>query len=483
MRLPSYLVRSPSGIFHFRWMIPLAHRARLGRSVIKRSLGTFDPRKAQAQALMLAASYAAFFALHGDETMTKTLEELLASAMGQRRRQDYNISKSPDGVLSIQTDGSVDDHRRALEMLTVMNAAPPPPRVATPSQGAPPAISVKSPLLLSKGIENWEERLVRDEPKTKTLGVKMLSVNGFLKWKGDVLISELTNEDFADFTAHLFKTLVKSTVNNRLLFLGHFMKWAMTNNHYPRGENPAEGHVSFTKKEKEARAATHGWQAFTDAQVKQMLAPENVEKIRTEHTRWCLVMAAYTGARINELAQLMVEDFIILNGQKTMSIDCLDVEQSVKTPDSKRKLPIHPDLLELGLWERVERLTEAGEKQLFPELNFTQNGFGGAVVSNVGRYLRDLGIKARGKHKMGTHSFRNLVIQRMDDFDVPDMVSRIYVGHTINQDAHDIHYKNKGVERMKKKLDLRVVFEYLPAPEWDVRLIDLKVLLNPAPNR
>jgi len=478
MRLPSYLVRSPSGIFHFRWMIPLAHRARLGRSVIKRSLGTFDPRKAQAQALELAARYAAFFALHGDETMTKTLEELLASAMGQRRRQDYTLSRSSDGALTLQTDGGEDDHRRAMEALALMNAAPPPPKVMAPTQAAPPAIFVNSPLMLSEGIENWKKKLEQKKPKKKTLGVKMLSVNGFIGWKGDVLISELTFEDFAEYTAHLFESLFDSTVNNRLLYLAQFMKWAMTNSHYPRGLNPAVGHTSFTKKEKEERAKTHGWQAFTDAQVKHMLAPENVEKIGTEHTRWCLLMAAYTGARINELAQLMVEDFSVINGQKTMSIDCLDVEQSVKTPDSKRDLPIHPDLLELGLWERVERLTAAGNKQLFPELNFTQNGFAGAVVSNVGRYLRGLGIKARGTHKMGTHSFRNLVIQRMDDCDVPDMVSRVYVGHTINQDAHDVHYKNKGIKRIKKKLDLRVIFPHLPAPEWGVQLPELKKLLS-----
>ena len=44
MRIPHYLVRTPSGTYHFRLKVPTALQAALGVRVVKRSLATLRSR-------------------------------------------------------------------------------------------------------------------------------------------------------------------------------------------------------------------------------------------------------------------------------------------------------------------------------------------------------------------------------------------------------------------------------------------------------
>ncbi|WP_425504300.1 DUF6538 domain-containing protein [Rhodanobacter denitrificans] len=67
MRTPSYLVRHrPSGMWHFRLVVPVWLRDAWGRKIIKVSLRTTCPReargKAQRMAQSMALHYAAVFA-------------------------------------------------------------------------------------------------------------------------------------------------------------------------------------------------------------------------------------------------------------------------------------------------------------------------------------------------------------------------------------------------------------------------------------
>ena len=62
MRLAHHLLRHPSGVWHFRLIVPTDLQLLLGRRVIKKSLGTRDPVVARAWAYALGAQYAQAFA-------------------------------------------------------------------------------------------------------------------------------------------------------------------------------------------------------------------------------------------------------------------------------------------------------------------------------------------------------------------------------------------------------------------------------------
>ena len=66
MRIAHHLVRSTSGLFHFRLKVPADLHAAVGRRIIKISLRTGDHRAAQAYSCALSLHRAqAFAALRG----------------------------------------------------------------------------------------------------------------------------------------------------------------------------------------------------------------------------------------------------------------------------------------------------------------------------------------------------------------------------------------------------------------------------------
>lgn len=90
--------------------------------------------------------------------------------------------------------------------------------------------------------------------------------------------------------------------------------------------------------------------------------------------------------------------------------------QSVKNEASKRLVPLHPDLLGMGLWDYVERLRAQGEERLFPGKRIDLKSGAGNAVSKGFRYLvyDVLEMKPRrAKGKLAFHSLRKSVIQRL----------------------------------------------------------------------
>ena len=69
---------------------------------------------------------------------------------------------------------------------------------------------------------------------------------------------------------------------------------------------------------------------------------------------WLPLLGLYTGARIEELCQLKGQDFKVIDGCHYISIHGEgDVENRVKTPSSIRKIPLHNELISLGLLDCI----------------------------------------------------------------------------------------------------------------------------------
>lgn len=135
---------------------------------------------------------------------------------------------------------------------------------------------------------------------------------------------------------------------------------------------------------------------------------------------WVPLLAAQSGARINELGQLRVSDVCFEQDINYLNITVDDENQDiesdhneeisvprkrVKTAASKRKVPIHTRIIELGFLDYVEACRTVGSPYLFPELDH-QSRFG--PTKNLsrwfGRYLDRIGIVDRRKV---FHSFRH----------------------------------------------------------------------------
>lgn len=85
------------------------------------------------------------------------------------------------------------------------------------------------------------------------------------------------------------------------------------------------------------------------------------------------------GLRVNEAAQLYLDDIIERDGVMCFRIDKTHPNQRLKNKRAKRIIPIHPKLIELGFLQYVKEIEKDGKERIFPQLYLTKNkGYGQA---------------------------------------------------------------------------------------------------------
>jgi integrase len=131
---------------------------------------------------------------------------------------------------------------------------------------------------------------------------------------------------------------------------------------------------------------------------------------RGEAALWLPLLALFTGARLSELAPLTAADVKTDELTNIYSIAITeDLEQGrrLKTPGSRRVVPVHPELIRIGFIEFVQRVRQehGGEARLFPLLTRgPRGGYGEAWSKWFGRYIRQLDINNKA---LVFHSFRH----------------------------------------------------------------------------
>lgn len=221
-------------------------------------------------------------------------------------------------------------------------------------------------------------------------------------------------------SASSYKTITAVTVNNRLRKLTAFMNWCKANGYV--ADNPLAGMKVMTGSAKEARLS------FDRDDLTALLDHEALRKEARKHPwrYWLPLMGRATGARLEELCQLRVDDFIELQGIPCIRIDDSGKGQNLKNVSSRRILPIHPALLDLGLLQHVESVKASGADRVFPELEAVRGKLGHAPSKWFGRYRTRQGVTDTRKT---FHSFRHTLIDDLRDAGVQDSLIKRIVGH------------------------------------------------------
>ena len=169
---------------------------------------------------------------------------------------------------------------------------------------------------------------------------------------------------------------------------------------------------------------------------------------------WLPILMYYTGARREEIAQLLVRDVRYDTGQIAY-LNILNAEadeddgRTVKTAGSRRAIPLHRDLERLGFFAYVQSLDSDG--QLFPKLKPNPSGYFGA---NFGKrwaqYLRDT-VKLTSPANP-SHGFRHTFKTLCRLVGIPEDVGDAISGHA-GQSRVARSYGEMPLARMAQELE------------------------------
>lgn len=236
-----------------------------------------------------------------------------------------------------------------------------------------------------------------------------------------------------------YKTITAVTVNNRLRKLTAFLNWCKANGYV--AENPLAGMKVMTGSAKEARLS------FERHDLVVLLNHDALRREARKHPwrYWLPLLGRTTGARLEELCQLRVDDFIEQQGVQCIRIDDSREGQNLKNASSRRVLPLHPSLIELGLLQYAESVRTDGADRLFPELEAVRGKRGHAASKWFGRYKTKLGITDPRKT---FHSFRHTFIDDLRDAGVQDSLIKRMVGHEDSSVTFGIYGSRTPIKAM-----------------------------------
>ena len=212
-----------------------------------------------------------------------------------------------------------------------------------------------------------------------------------------------------------------NTINKNLVRIAALFEWATKYGYTTL--NPARGMtIRNPKRANEER------KVFSDADLERLFNPPDSVRARLKHPyqRWVPLIALFTGARLNEICQLHLNDFEISGEVPVIRISDEGGNKRVKTKAARRLIPIHSKLIEAGLLAYIEELRGNGHNRLFPELRAGRDGYGQVVSKWFARYSEQCSITEEGKV---FHSFRHTVINRLKQTEVAKEKIAALVGH------------------------------------------------------
>jgi integrase len=203
---------------------------------------------------------------------------------------------------------------------------------------------------------------------------------------------------------------------------------------------------------------------------------------------WLPLLGLYTGARINELAQLHLDDISKLDGVPVLSIND-EGDKRTKTPASSRKVPIHPRLIEAGFLQYHELVSAEGWQRLFPELtrsSIPKNGYGKEPGKFFTKYRRAQGVSLDADRKKVFHSFRTTANSMLRFAEVPQERRERLIGHE-SEGTNNKVYRPDDLDRMfpiaRLLADLEKLDFGLQHPKYDPRHGHRKERLSAARRR
>jgi integrase len=315
--------------------------------------------------------------------------------------------------------------------------------------GAPiPALTAPAPVAsetVSQAATALFEAMERDGRRITTIDGHKLRVRAFVEVCGDIPLASITRATASDWLDKIGAERSNRTRNAYAMTMALVIETARRRGRY-QGENPFDG--------MKAQASGESYQAFTEAELATLFRALPREVKPAKHSPetalpWVALIAAYTGCRLEEIAQLAAKDIREqqANGATVWVIDIHNGgNNALKNKASARLIPVHSALVRAGLLRYVAALPKGGP--LFPGL-VRRESKGGKIGARLGELFRKrllaLGLKREG---ICFHSFRHLVAGRLEQAGVAQTDAARVLGHAIEGMSYGVYSTGPGLKRL-----------------------------------
>ena len=241
-----------------------------------------------------------------------------------------------------------------------------------------------------------------------------------------------------------------SSVKKYLRIFKEFMVFCKDNRYIP---DSFQGDIKITK-----RKEVISIEPFSKDELKKIFDPmtyPRVMDIKYSYRYWIPLIALYSGMRLNEICQLYLDDIKVSKGVWYFDISDERKDQHIKNSQSKRLVPIHSKLLELGIIEYANKVREVKvnnkhQDRLFYQLNYSvKNHYIQAISQWFGRYLKKIGIDSRSKV---FHSFRHTVKPYLRDAGISKEYQNLLCGWIGDDEGERTYGGNVSIKKLYSEL-------------------------------
>ena len=267
-----------------------------------------------------------------------------------------------------------------------------------------------------------------------------------------------TQLELAAMDIPLSDRLSPTSAGEHLDRIGAFFRWC--ENEHLIDRNPAASLSATLPPDGASRPRREAW---TLQEIQTLLDPAKLREFvesranaqrrsnaqRLTYFPWLLVLAAYTGARLEELGGLEVDDLVYQHqasqGRTPVMLIRENELRGLKTSQAARAVPIHPDLEAMGIWDlQGHRRDHIGANQL---LWVPPRGdrVAGKVTDDFAAYTRSLGLYKKDVKVF--HSFRHTFKTACRGLDMDDGALNSIIGHAATDSTRGTYEHGLEVPR------------------------------------
>ena len=362
---------------------------------------------------------------------TQRIAGVLPMAQAEARKLGLSFDKNTPGALEALR-GCLRAYRTALQQVAERDLGE---VIETPAPPTQRQAQAAKPISLRGVYDRWKLSKVRGPD---ALAACLRALTMFEVQSGNPPVLQITRSDGDAFRAWLIAQPGSSkTKHDRITWVKTLLGYASRDLELiPR--QPWEG-IDIEHHTETRRGAWTPAQlkAFFGMPLFEQYALPSSSRAGADAAYWVPLLGLYTGATVSELAQLRVADLFADEAGPVLRITDEGAGQQTKNPGARvRTVPLHPELVRLGLLDYVRAIEATKADRLWPALRLRK----GKAGDNFSRWFRD----ARALASIPVpdfHSLRHTVRTAMTEAGVMDasLKDRI-TGHRVKGSDGTVTY-------------------------------------------